>query len=71
LEVTALPWPPASRVEPLAKQGGKVVVRVHHNCASDDHGARQLVEIFVHTFEAHEFERRLVALGEPMSAEEK
>jgi hypothetical protein len=30
-----------------------------------------LVEIFVRTLEAHEFERRLLALGEPMSAEEK
>jgi hypothetical protein len=30
-----------------------------------------LVEILVRTLEAHEFERRLLALGESMSAEEK
>ena len=30
-----------------------------------------LIEIFVRTLEAQEFERRLLALGEPMSAEEK
>jgi hypothetical protein len=30
-----------------------------------------LVEIFVRTLETHEFERRLLALGEPMSAGEK
>ena len=31
----------------------------------------RLVEIFVRTLEVHEFERRLLALGEPTSAEEK
>jgi hypothetical protein len=30
-----------------------------------------LVEIFVRTLEANDFERRLLALGEPVSAEEK
>jgi hypothetical protein len=30
-----------------------------------------LIEIFVRTLEANDFERRLLALGEPMSAEDK